>query len=223
MQRPYPEDDAIRPAPDEASQPQREGDRGKVPDHVVGDHEVDRSGLPKRVWMREADADPFRRRARGGVVLAVDDVADPADGETERDSRSGRVGAEPDRHAAPDGRDVPAEDAANGRTPDGDSAGPDKKDLERVGEVVLPLIDDMNKPRADDPGHDAPRGDGPPVVLADLASEKTKGQPDSKEDSNRGEDSVPCERERTDMNIWIERDLNHGRKRHEAPDRKSVV
>src|SRR5438067_6917934 len=169
MQRPYPEDDAIRPAPDEASQPQRERDRGKVPDHVVGDYEVNRPRLAERVRVREADADALRRRARGGVVLAVDDVADPADGETERDSRSGRVGAEPDRHAAPDGRDVPAEDAANGRTPDGDSAGPDKEDLQRVGEVVLPLIDDMNEPRTDDPGHDAPRRDRPAILFTDLS------------------------------------------------------
>src|SRR5205823_7348988 len=42
-------------------------------------------------------------------------------------------------------------------------------------------------------------------------------QPHAEQDADRGENAVPCKRDRTDMNIWIERDLNHGKKRHEAP------
>src|SRR5207247_3212803 len=66
---PDPEDHAVRPAANEATQPQREGNRGEIPDHVVRDHEVDRTGLTERVRVREADADALGRRDRKSTRL----------------------------------------------------------------------------------------------------------------------------------------------------------
>src|SRR5437867_2275021 len=151
--------------------------------------------------MSEADADPLGRGAGGGVVLAVDDVADPADGEAECDARCCRVGAVPDRHAAAYRREISAEHAADRRPPDRDAAGPDEEDLERVGEVVLPLIEDMDEPRADDAAHDAPRGDRPPILLADLPAKQTEREPDAEENADGREDPVPGERDRSEMDV----------------------
>src|SRR4030081_2996001 len=105
---------------------------------------MDRTRLTERIGVGEADADPLRRRTGGRVVLAVDDVADPSDGESKRYSGRRGIGGISDRHAAPHRRQVPAEHATDGSTPDGDSAGPNEEDLQRVGEVVLPLVDEMN-------------------------------------------------------------------------------
>src|SRR3989441_6412245 len=214
---PDPEDHAVWPAANEATQPQREGNRGEIPDHVVRDDEVDRPGLTERVRVREADADALGRRARRRVVLAVDDVADPPDREAERDTGSGRVGAVPDRHASTHRGDVPPEHAPDCRAPDRDAAGPDKEDLQRVRDVVLPLIDDVDEPRADDAADNSPRGNGPAILLTDLPSKQSERQPDAEEDADRGEDPVPSKRDRTEMNIRVERNLNHGERRHDAP------
>ena len=63
--------------------------------------EMHRPGLAERVGMREADAEPCGRLARRRVMLAVDDVADPADREAQQDPRRRRVSPEADRKAAP--------------------------------------------------------------------------------------------------------------------------
>src|SRR5437763_14579517 len=81
MQRPDPEDHAVRPATAEATQPQGQSDSRQVPDHVVRHDEVDGPGLTERIGESEADAEAFGRGAGGRVVLTVDDVADPADSE----------------------------------------------------------------------------------------------------------------------------------------------
>src|SRR5438132_3326082 len=217
MQRPDPEDHAVRPATDEATQPQGQSDSGQVPDHVVGHDEVDGPGRTGRVGVREADAEAFGRGAGGRVVLTVDDVADPADREPERYSRRRGIGSVADRHAAPDRRDVPTEHAADGRPPDRDAAGPDEEDLLGMRDVVGQLIDDVDEPCADDAADNAPRGDRPAVLLTDLSSQETEGQPHTKEDADRCENAVPRERDRPQMNIWIEWNLNHEARRGDAP------
>src|SRR6266545_4932444 len=90
-----PEDEAVGQAT--APKPQRTRDAREVPHHVVRDDQMHRADLAERVGMREADAQAERRLARDGVVLTVDDVADPTDGEPERDDGRRGIGAETDR------------------------------------------------------------------------------------------------------------------------------
>ena len=208
MQRPDPEDHAVRPATDEATQPQGQSDSRQVPDHVVGHDEVDGPGLTERVGVSEADAEAFGRGAGGRVVLTVDDVADAADGEPERYSWRRGIGTVPDRHAAPDRRDVPTEYAPDGGSPDRDAAGPDEEDLLGMRDVVGQLIDDVDEPCADDAADNSPRGDRPAVLLTDLAAEKTKREPHTEENPNGREDPMPRERDGSEMNVGVEGNLN---------------
>src|SRR5439155_17852182 len=109
-----------------------------------------------------ADADAERRVARGGVVLAVDDVADAADREPDRDARCRGVRPEPDGHGtAPKRRDQPTEHPAERRAPHRDAAGPDLgNELEMIHVAVRqratarPAIGDVEDARADDPADD---------------------------------------------------------------------
>src|SRR5256886_6208326 len=201
LDSPNPENEAVGPAARVATQPEREPHAEKIPDHVVGDDEMNRPGLTEGVRVREADAESLGRCAGNRVVLAVDDVADPSDREAERNTGSCGVGARPDRHAAPEGGDETAKHAPDGRAPDRDAAGPDEEDLLGMGEVVRQLIDDVNEPSADDAADDSPRGDRPSVVLTDLPLEQTQGKGDTKEDADGREDAVPGKRYRAQMHI----------------------
>src|SRR5207302_9268382 len=118
---------------------------------------------------------------------------------------------------APDSGEVPTEHAADGRPPDRDAAGPDEEDLLGMRDVVGQLIDDVDEPCADDAADDSPRGDRPAVLLTDLAAEKTKREPHTEENPNGRENPVPGKRDRPQMHIWVERNLNHEARRGDAP------
>src|SRR5438093_4270260 len=149
-----------------------------------------------RTVIRVTDAQPVRGFARDSVMLAIDDVADPPDGEAEQDARGCRVGAEPDRQVPADADEKAREHAANRTAPDRDAALPDEEDLQRVREVVLPAIDDGHDPRADDPAGDTPGGNGGRVVLRDARTDEAKWEPHSEQDADRGEDAVPRDAQR---------------------------
>src|SRR5439155_9079414 len=134
-----------------------------------------------------------------------------AEGEPERYSRRRGIVTVPDRHAAPDSRDVPTEHAADGGSPDRDAAGPDEEDLLGMRDVVGQLIDDVDEPCADDAADNSPRGDRPAVLLTDLAAEKTQRKPDAEKDANGRENPVPRERDGTEMNVGVEGNLNQRR------------
>ena len=149
------------------------------------------------------------------MVLAVDDVADAPYGEAERDARRRAVGrgANGDR-AASQRDDETAEHASDRRTPDGDATGPDLRDELGVRGVAAddagaarPTVEDMEDARADDPADDAPRRDGRGIGFSDaeLAYELRR-KPHAEEDADRGEDAVPCERERAEVDAGIEVD-----------------
>src|SRR5207245_10057301 len=143
---------------------------------------------PERVGVGQAAAAPPRRGARRGGVPAVDDVADPADGEPERESRCRGVSAQANRHAPPHRSDEATQHPADRGTPDRDPAGPDEEDLQGIREVIGQLIDDMNEPRADDPTHHTPGGDRPPILLTDLPPQYTQREPHTEENADHEKD-----------------------------------
>src|SRR5687767_11032853 len=100
----------------------------EIPDEVVGDDGVDRSRLAERLGMGVADT-PRHARARRSVMLAVDDVADAADREPERDADDRRVEHEAERQAQPAGRDVAGHRRAERRAHRADAAVPDRERL----------------------------------------------------------------------------------------------
>jgi len=202
-----PEDQAIRePA---AAQRERGRDAHEIPDHVVAHDEVHRAGLAQRVRMRVADAEAQRRLARDGMVLAVDDVADAPDGEPKRDPRRSRVSTESDGQTAPNSDEKSAKRPKDRATPDRDAASPDQEDLQRIGQVVLPLVDDVNEPRAEDAADNTPRGDRSGVLFRDTRLDEPQRKPHAEQDADRGEDAMPSDRERTDVNVGIERNSDH--------------
>ncbi len=144
------------------------------------------------------------------MVLAVDDVADASDRESESDARRRRISTVADGQTASDANEESGQHATDRAAPDRDAAGPDEKDLKGIGEVVLPLIDDVNEPRADDAADDSPGRNSSGVLLRDARLDEPQGEPDTEEDANSGEDAMPCNGEWTEMNIGIERKSDHG-------------
>jgi len=225
---PEPEDQAVRQtAPTKDERPHH---RDRVPHEVVRDDEVDRiwrearvadrelRALAERRGIREFDAEPQGRGARGGVVLAVDDVADPSQREPERDPgrRGVCAGADGDR-APPDRDDEPTDHATDRGAPDRDAACPDLRDELRMREVPAgyasaagPAVEHMEDARADDPADNAPGRDRVRVALVDaeLAHELHR-EPHAEEDADRREDAVPRERQRPEMDVRIQIDGDH--------------
>ena len=178
---------------------------------------MDRPRLPEGRGVRVADADTDRGIARRRVVLAVDDVADAADREAEREARRGRVGAEADRYGpAPQRDDETTEHATDRRAPYRDAAAPDLRDQFRVRGVAAgdaraaaPAVKDVEDARAEDPADDAPERHRVRVGLGHALHDELHRHRDTGEDPDRGEDAVPRECDRAEVNARVEIDDDH--------------
>src|SRR2546428_13654028 len=115
--------------------------------------------------IRDADARPAVAGDRG--VLAVDDVADAADRESETHPRRARVGTFADRDAATDRSDEAAQRAEDRGAPDRDAAGPDLRNEQWIAVLAAraPAVDDVYEARAHDPGEVRDRRDAVESVL----------------------------------------------------------
>ena len=144
------------------------------------------------------------------MVLAVDDVADAADREAE--PHAGRAGVRPltDGQATPHRGDEAAEGAEDRGAPDGDPAGPDLGDEEWVPVVAAgrPAVDDVHEPGPEDPRDHGDGRDAIRRVLVHVRSEEPHRQPDAEEDADGREDPVPRERDRSEMDVRVERYLD---------------
>src|SRR5439155_7105289 len=125
-------------------------------------------------------------------------------------SRQRCVGAEADRQVPANADEQSGKHTADGAAPYRDAAGPDHEDLYRIREIELPAIDDGHDPRPDDAADHTPRRDGGRVFFRDARTDQTEGQPHAEQDADCGEDAVPGDRERTDVDVGIEWDRDHG-------------
>src|SRR2546422_40811 len=162
--------------------------------------------LAERVGMRIRDADARPAVAGDRVVLAVDDVADAADRESETHPRRARVGTFADRDAATDRGDEAAKRAEDRGAPDRDAAGPDLRDEQWIAVVAAraPAVDDVYEARADDPGDDRDRRDAVERVLAYFRAQEPHREPDAEEDPDRREDAVPGEGDGAQVDVRVE-------------------
>ena len=101
------------------------------------------------------------------MVLAVDDVADAADGHAQDQADRRGVGEEADGQAPHPGVNVAAEHAADDGAEDGNAAFVEQQDLERALAVVAPLVDDVEEARADEAADGAPEGGGHDFIFGD--------------------------------------------------------
>jgi hypothetical protein len=67
----------------------------------------------------------------------------------------------------------------------------------------------VNDPRANDAADDTPCGNSGGVLLGDARLNEPQGKPDTEQDADRGEDAMPRNGERTDVNVGIERNRDH--------------
>src|SRR5207248_7966396 len=96
-----PEDPALRLAPASARPvPEQDPEDQQIEEEVVGGDRMHEVALTEGGRVRVAHA-PRKSRARDRVVLAVDDVADPADRLAEHDADHGDVEHEAQREAKP--------------------------------------------------------------------------------------------------------------------------
>src|SRR5450631_641965 len=116
----------------------------------------DCAGLAERGRVHVFDAP--RQSGRGAVMLAVDDIADPADGQADHGRGTRGVEDLPEREVRPAGPDVSAERGSEQPAPLTDAAlrqGEHSEQLSAGEEPeVLPYI---QKARADETDHDHPR------------------------------------------------------------------
>src|SRR5688572_18022632 len=156
---------------------------------------MDRAWLAERQRMRVTDA-PRDTGARRGVVLAVDDVADAADGEPERDADDRRVEHEAERQAEAPRGDV-AEDRRAERSPHGANATvPDREGLDRVPGVAGPAVEQMHEPRADEPAGDDREGEGVDALILDQVARAAEREPGAREQADVREHGVPGDPQR---------------------------
>src|SRR5260221_4326701 len=230
-EEPEPED-AVREAGLEAAiEGQQQNDEPEAEDHLVGHLRVDhRAGVAEGMGVDVADA-PGQRR-RGSVVLAVDDVADPAHREPDQRRQAHRVEQLPEvdlgrGDVPPVGRarlslraaypPVPvrpdpdpqhrSEDAA----PLADPAFVDVEDLERRCLEQVPVLEDEVDARSEQADDHRPEG-----AVVDLVAVDPVGSPgdplrhpDGGQDAEHAEDAVPGKREGADgEEVGVEVDLD---------------
>ena len=119
-------------------------------------HEV---ALPERARARVADA-PRHARARGRVMLAVDDVADAADRHAQCETGDAAIEDVRDRELASARHRKATDDAAHDAAGHRRTAVPHGDDLLGVRRVVRPRVDDVEHTRADEAAEDARDRDG---------------------------------------------------------------
>jgi len=65
----------------------------------------------------------------------------------------------------------------------------------------------VERPRADDAADDRRRRDRVERVLGDPAAQQPHREPHAEENAHRGEDAVPCELDRPEVDVRIERQV----------------
>src|SRR5436309_10456580 len=155
---------------------------------------MDGRALAKRAWMRVAHA-PRDVAARDGVVLAIDDVADPPDGLTERDPDDADVEHEADRQTQPARGEVTGDGRADRCAHSPDAAAPELKRAQRVVRVQGPVVRDMRDARADESTDDDRDREGIDPLVAHQVARAADRHERSSEHSDEGEDRVPGDAE----------------------------
>src|SRR5205823_5387999 len=112
---------------------------------VVGDDRVHIVRLAERGWMRVADT-PGQSATRDGVMLAIDDVADPSDGFAERDADDRDVEHESDRKTKPSRGYESGDGRPDRRAGRSDAAVPERDELERAVGIDAPVVGGMRAP-----------------------------------------------------------------------------
>ena len=116
-------------------------------------------------------------------MLAVDDVADTPDGLREWQNGRGQVGYDADGVLGEVGVCGPSDESAEDAAPESDAATPDGENLGRIVLVDVPVVDDVDEPRADDSADDGPDGDGVDCVRVNAFH----GRPTAHEEHGNGD------------------------------------
>src|SRR5581483_4283070 len=188
-----------QPLPEPLVERQDQGEDREGQDHLVGDLGVDDlAGLAERVGVHVGHAPgQVRRRA---VVLAVDDVADAADRQADHGAGAAAVDDLPERKLRAPRPQERADDRAEQAAPLADPALGDREDPQQVPVEELEVLPDVQQPGADEADDDHPEDAVGQAARVDaLPVEEPHAEPRGREDAEHGEDAVPRDQERPDL------------------------
>src|SRR5437660_1319194 len=179
----------------ENDQPVVRGDRM----HVIG--------LAERGRVRIANA-PREAGAGDCVVLAVDHITDPADRLAERDPDHRDVEHEPEGQPKAPRHYVAGDARSDRRAGRSDAAVPERHELERPPRVDVPVVGYVSDPRRDEAADDdGDRERVDPVILHEVAGAAERDEA-SDDHPHQREDRVPRDARRTEVEVWVEREVD---------------
>ena len=123
-------------------------------------------------------------------MVGDDDVADPADGDAQRQPRRRQVEETDEVEVPAAGRPPGDEDAASEAAEEADPTLPDLQPVERGG-IAVDVVEDVHEPGADD-GADRGSGQhrGDHLVVDASSAGVTEEEPGADEEAHGGEDAV---------------------------------
>ena len=146
--------------------------------------------LAERVRVGVAHA-PGEPGARDRVVLAVHDVADPADRLAERDADDRDVEHEAARQAQRATGEVARDRRADRRAHGADPAAPERQGVQRTRLVERPVVGDVSDPRADQSPDDDRDREGEDAVVPHEVARAAERDPAAGEHADEREERVP--------------------------------
>ena len=155
-------------------------------------------GAVARRRLRVGPHEPEEQVGSLRAVLAVDDVADAADGLYVEHRRRSQVGDHPDGMLGNERVRRAANESAQDSAPDAYAARPDLQHLHRVlGVNRSPVVDDVDDPRANDAADDGPDRDGEDGVGVYLPQRGPAGdQHHGSGHRDKAEQAMPAEGQR---------------------------